>query len=603
MPTTSTGSCGSRRVIRADAPCRDGGRPPDPWRGPRRRPPPVPSPPTSRCGRQPGSAASTSATNSLAASGATLPDRCGCEQLLRFRSASSQLGSVGEPTKASSGGVLGQHLVLTVAAVGDEVDAIAAQQQRRAPCRPLRVRITPQRAADPVELAVERAVEHVTGETGDRRVGARQREDAVGHGQVEADRRSWSGRPAGRGRHGRRAESRRGRLATCRRSWRTIALWALMARRRRTSATSAPEPIAACIDASSAPTSVGSIVFWANSDRLRCSRSLARVPVEVELLGGRPEELVEAWQALLDRPVGTEQHVLGERLDDGVRRAGHRDRDAERTADRAVLAQQHVEHGLVDLVVVAVVGDDPDLGRRLAEAVDPTLALLESGRVPRQVVVDDGRELLLQVDALAEAVGGDEDTVLVPRRARRCARSRSAGGRRPVTASTSTPSRLGRRARSSRGDVVGGVDEAAEHDRVDSRRARARRRSRPAARAWRRRRRRARRPGRPAPGGARPSAGVGAVGLAAGHDVDGLFGLVQVEHGLAADLVGVVVGLGVGRGRPGPHRRCRGGRAGGKGAQQPERRPPAHPLLAGTGRCGRARSPGRRRAPGRTASR
>ena len=41
-----------------------------------------------------------------------------------------------------------------------------------------------------------------------------------------------------------------------------------------------------------------------------------------------------------------------------------------------------------------------------------TLALLVAGRVPGQVVVDDGVEVVLEVDSLGEAVGRDEDTLL-----------------------------------------------------------------------------------------------------------------------------------------------------------------------------------------------
>ena len=78
-----------------------------------------------------------------------------------------------------------------------------------------------------------------------------------------------------------------------------------------------------------------------------------------------------------------------------------------------VLAQQHVEHDAVDLVVDAVVGDDPHLACWLAVAVDAAFALLVAGRVPGQVVVHDRVEVVLQVDALAQAVGGDQHALLV----------------------------------------------------------------------------------------------------------------------------------------------------------------------------------------------
>ena len=77
--------------------------------------------------------------------------------------------------------------------------------------------------------------------------------------------------------------------------------------------------------------------------------------------------------------------------------------------------------------------------------------------------MDDGVEALLEVDALGEAVGGDEDALGMLARGRRPApRARRRRGR-PVTASTVTSS--GRAVRSAVGDVLGGGDEAAEDDR------------------------------------------------------------------------------------------------------------------------------------------
>ena len=79
------------------------------------------------------------------------------------------------------------------------------------------------------------------------------------------------------------------------------------------------------------------------------------------------------------------------------------------------LAQQHIEHDAVDRVVGAVEQARLHLRRLLAEAVDAALALFQAVRVPGQVVVQDGGEVFLQVDALAEAVGGDQDARLVAR--------------------------------------------------------------------------------------------------------------------------------------------------------------------------------------------
>ena len=50
-------------------------------------------------------------------------------------------------------------------------------------------------------------------------------------------------------------------------------------------------------------------------------------------------------------------------------------------------------------------------GEPLAEPVDAALALLVPGRVPGEVVVDDGVEVVLQVHAFGQAVGGDQDAL------------------------------------------------------------------------------------------------------------------------------------------------------------------------------------------------
>ncbi len=59
-------------------------------------------------------------------------------------------------------------------------------------------------------------------------------------------------------------------------------------------------------------------------------------------------------------------------------------------------------------VVLAVIGDHPDLRARLPIAVHAPFPLLMTGGVPRQVVMEDGIEVILQVDAFAEAIGRHE---------------------------------------------------------------------------------------------------------------------------------------------------------------------------------------------------
>ena len=104
----------------------------------------------------------------------------------------------------------------------------------------------------------------------------------------------------------------------------------------------------------------------------------------------------------------TQHYALHQRLHGLL--GGGRDRhgDAQRAADRAVFAQQHVEHDAVDRVVDAVVGQGTHGRGGLSVAVDAAFALFVAGRVPAQVVVHDGVEMILQVDAFAEAVGGDQ---------------------------------------------------------------------------------------------------------------------------------------------------------------------------------------------------
>ena len=48
----------------------------------------------------------------------------------------------------------------------------------------------------------------------------------------------------------------------------------------------------------------------------------------------------------------------------------------------------------------------------MAEAIDSALTLLVAGGIPSEVVVNDGGEDVLEVDAFGEAVGGDENGLL-----------------------------------------------------------------------------------------------------------------------------------------------------------------------------------------------
>ena len=114
-----------------------------------------------------------------------------------------------------------------------------------------------------------------------------------------------------------------------------------------------------------------------------------------------------------------EERPLEQRLGNLLARPWHGDADTERALDALVLADQDVEDDAVHRIVAPVVGDDAHLRRLLAEAIHPALALLVARRVPSQVVVKDGVEMLLEVDPLGQAVGADEDEVALLRHQRR----------------------------------------------------------------------------------------------------------------------------------------------------------------------------------------
>ena len=103
-----------------------------------------------------------------------------------------------------------------------------------------------------------------------------------------------------------------------------------------------------------------------------------------------------------------------------------------------MLADQDIEDDAVDGVVRAVPGDDPHLGLLLPEAVHPALALLVAGGVPGEVVVQDGIEVLLEVDAFGEAVGAHEHEPAAPGGEESDACLALGMRSRPVTGSTRT---------------------------------------------------------------------------------------------------------------------------------------------------------------------
>ena len=131
-----------------------------------------------------------------------------------------------------------------------------------------------------------------------------------------------------------------------------------------------------------------------------------------------------------------------------------------------MLAQQDLHDQAIDLIVRAEQGDRAHLVGGLAEPVHAALPLLVAGRVPGQVVVDDGLKVVLQVDAFGQAVGGDQypAAVLLGQRGdardtlgrwQRSGHDGDVGG--PLEGLCEV-----------RAHVLGGGDEAAEHDGVES---------------------------------------------------------------------------------------------------------------------------------------
>ena len=81
--------------------------------------------------------------------------------------------------------------------------------------------------------------------------------------------------------------------------------------------------------------------------------------------------------------------------------------DAGGAFDFAYFSQKHIKDDPVDRIVSAIKEAGLNLVGLLAEAVDAPLPLFETVWIPRKIVVKDASEELLQVDAFAEAVGGE----------------------------------------------------------------------------------------------------------------------------------------------------------------------------------------------------
>lgn len=82
-------------------------------------------------------------------------------------------------------------------------------------------------------------------------------------------------------------------------------------------------------------------------------------------------------------------------------------------SDLVRLLDQDGDHFSVDGVIASVQAHHSDARARLAKAVDAPFTLLETVWVPGQVVVEDSVEQFLEVDALAETICRDQDTLWI----------------------------------------------------------------------------------------------------------------------------------------------------------------------------------------------
>ena len=66
--------------------------------------------------------------------------------------------------------------------------------------------------------------------------------------------------------------------------------------------------------------------------------------------------------------------------------------------------EQNIQHDAIDLVVLAVKGQDSNLRFWLSVAINTALSLLVPRGIPTQIVMNDGIKLFLEVDPFRETV-------------------------------------------------------------------------------------------------------------------------------------------------------------------------------------------------------
>jgi|GEM_PF-6785633 len=106
-----------------------------------------------------------------------------------------------------------------------------------------------------------------------------------------------------------------------------------------------------------------------------------------------------------------QKHVVYHGFDQVLATSRNRNGDSQIVANLLCLAEQNIAHELIDLAVASPQSDCTYFLTPLAESIDAPLALFQPVWIPRQVIVNDSVEMLLQIDALAKTVGGDENVM------------------------------------------------------------------------------------------------------------------------------------------------------------------------------------------------
>jgi hypothetical protein len=88
---------------------------------------------------------------------------------------------------------------------------------------------------------------------------------------------------------------------------------------------------------------------------------------------------------------------------------------AECAANFAGFAQQDINDHTINFVVKPVVADGHHFGRDLTIAINAAFALFETIRIPGQIIVNGGIVAFVKVDPLGDAIGGNQDALLIVR--------------------------------------------------------------------------------------------------------------------------------------------------------------------------------------------